>query len=132
MSNAAASSERFLDAALGAAPQQRTQTRATVVGSEATLRGDIKSAAEVVIAGTIHGEIFSDVKIVIAEGGEVEGHIHAPEIVIDGKLTGDAHATASLNLGSRAEVRGDISTPSILITSGATFVGRCSMPAAAA
>jgi cytoskeletal protein CcmA (bactofilin family) len=96
------------------------------------LRGDVKSTAEVIVAGSIHGEIFSDVRIVIAEGGQVEGHVHAPEIVIDGKLTGDAHATTSLNLGARGEVRGDISTPSILIASGATFVGRCSMPAAAA
>jgi cytoskeletal protein CcmA (bactofilin family) len=103
-----------------------------VIGAEATLRGDIRSSGAVVIAGCVHGEVFSDVKIEIVEGGQVEGQLHAPEILVDGKLVGDAHATVSIGLGGRGEVRGDISTPSILIASGATFVGRCSMPANAA
>ena len=106
MSNAAATSNRFSDDALGIAPQGRTQSRATVIGAEATLRGDIKSTSEVLIAGSIHGEIFSDVKIVIAEGGQVEGQVHAPEIVVNGKLVGDANATTSLSIGERGDVEG--------------------------
>jgi cytoskeletal protein CcmA (bactofilin family) len=79
----------------------------------------------------INGEVSSELKIVIATGGTVEGTLNAPEIVIDGTLAGDATATKSLSIGEKGEVRGDLTTPSIIITSGATFVGRCSMPAAA-
>ena len=130
MGNAAASSDSFS----GGRPislSNGTQARSTFLGSEATLRGDIKSTGEVVIAGTVTGEISSDSRIVIAAGGKVEGTVAAPEISIDGALIGDATATKSLLIGDKGEVRGDVNTPTINITSGAKFVGRCSMPAAA-
>jgi cytoskeletal protein CcmA (bactofilin family) len=115
---------------LGSISQSRAQSRATVIAAGASIRGDIKAEGEVVIAGSVHGEVSAVQKIVIAQGGQVEGHLHAPEIVIDGKLVGDGAATTSLSIGEKGEVRGDLSTPSIVIASGATFVGRCSMPAA--
>ncbi|MFN4896265.1 MAG: polymer-forming cytoskeletal protein [Pseudomonadota bacterium] len=100
---------------------------ATVIGPEAVLRGDIKSKSDLVIAGSIEGEVSSESKIVIAQGGSVVGRLAAMEIVIEGRLAGDSTATKSLSILSSAQVRGDVSTPVIMIEPGATFVGRCSM-----
>lgn len=100
---------------------------ATVVGPEASFRGDIKARGDIVVAGTVEGEISSDTKIVIAVGGNVTGRLVATEIVIEGRLTGDATGSKSLSIMKSAELRGDVTTPVIMIEPGATFVGRCAM-----
>jgi cytoskeletal protein CcmA (bactofilin family) len=112
--------------ATGAA-SQAAKAGATVVGIEASLRGDLKSKGDIVIAGAVEGEVSSDSKVVIAQGGSVTGRVTASEVVIEGRLSGDTAALKSLSILSSAEVRGDVTTPVIMIEPGATFVGRCSM-----
>jgi len=105
---------------------------ATVIGPEAAIRGDVKSKGDVVIAGAVEGEVSSDAKVIIAQGGTVSGRVTATEVVIEGRLVGDSAAIKSLSILSSAEVRGDVTTPVIMIEPGATFVGRCSMTEQAA
>lgn len=112
---------------LGATPAS-AKAGTTVIGVDALFRGDIKARGDIIIAGSIEGEVSSDTKIVIAAGGSVTGRILAPEVVIEGRLTGDATASKSLSILKSAEVHGDVTTPVIMIEPGATFVGRCSMP----
>jgi cytoskeletal protein CcmA (bactofilin family) len=124
--NAAAAANKFTlgaNAATGAAGR----AGATVLGPEATLRGDIKSKGDIVIAGVVEGEVVSEAKLVIAQGGSVTGRVSAVEVILEGRLVGDSTATKSLSILSSAEVRGDVLTPVITIEPGATFVGRCSM-----
>jgi cytoskeletal protein CcmA (bactofilin family) len=109
------------------AAAQAAKSGATILGAEASLRGDLKSKGDIVIAGAIEGEVSSDAKVVIAQGGSVTGRVTATEVVIEGRLSGDSAAVKSLSILSSAEVRGDVTTPVIMIEPGATFVGRCSM-----
>lgn len=106
---------------------QATKSAATVLGTDASMRGDLKSKGDIVIAGAIEGEVSSDAKVIIAKGGSVTGRVTASEVVIEGRLAGDSAALKSLSILSSAEVRGDVTTPVIMIEPGATFVGRCSM-----
>jgi cytoskeletal protein CcmA (bactofilin family) len=106
---------------------QAAKAGATVVGADASLRGDLKSKGDIVIAGALEGEVSSEAKVVIAQGGSITGRVTATEIVIEGRLSGDSAALKSLSILSSAEVRGDVTTPVIMIEPGATFVGRCSM-----
>jgi cytoskeletal protein CcmA (bactofilin family) len=114
---------------LGAAGSQVgvAKNAATIIGPEATLRGDVRSKGDIVVAGTIEGEVVSESKLIIASGGAVTGKVSALEIVLEGKLNGDSVASKTLSILSSAEVRGDVTTPVIMIEPGATFVGRCSM-----
>lgn len=109
------------------AAAQSAKAGATVLGAEASMRGDLKSKGDIVIAGAIEGEVSSDARIIVAQGGSVTGRVTATEVVIEGRLTGDSAALKSLSILSSAEVRGDVTTPVIMIEPGATFVGRCSM-----
>lgn len=104
----------------------------TVLGTEAQITGNVAAQGDIVIAGTIEGEVTSQGRVTIANGGTVKGRVSATEIVIEGRLTGDSVATKSLAMMSSAQVRGDISTPVIVIEPGASFVGRCTMPENAA
>lgn len=103
------------------------KSNATVLGPEATIKGDLKSKGDLIIAGTVEGEVSSDSRVVIAQGGSVIGRVTGMEVVIEGSINGDSTASKSLSILSSAEVRGDVVTPVIMIEPGATFVGRCSM-----
>ncbi len=100
----------------------------TVLGTEAQISGNIAATGDIVIAGVIEGEVTSQGRVTIANGGAVKGRVSAIEIVIEGKLLGDSVASKSLSMMTTAQVRGDISTPVIVIEPGASFVGRCAMP----
>ena len=98
----------------------------TVLGANAQLKGDIRAAGDVVVLGTLEGELSSHSRITIGAGGSVIGRVI--EIVIEGRLAGESIASKSLSMLGSAEVRGDVTTPVLVIEPGATFVGRCSMP----
>jgi len=104
----------------------------TVLGVEAQITGNLAATGDIVVAGVIEGEVTSQGRVTIANGGAVKGRVSATEIVIEGKLLGDSVATKSLSLLGTAQVRGDISTPVVVIEPGASFVGRCTMPESAA
>ena len=106
-----------------------TKTGTTQIGPDAQIRGDIRTKGDVTIAGTVEGEVHSESKLTIAQGGTVSGRISAPEISIEGRLIGDSLASKSLSILASAEVKGDVTTPIIMIEPGASFVGRCSMEA---
>ena len=114
---------------LGAGASQGISGRpgATTIGVEASLKGDIRTKGDIVIAGEVEGEVSSEGKLVIAQGGLVTGRVSAAEVGLEGRLNGDSTATKSLSILGSAEVRGDVTTPVIMIEPGATFVGRCSM-----
>lgn len=103
-------------------------TANTHVGAGVVIAGDLKGAGEIVIAGAIKGQIISDGKVVVLEGGVVEGSIRAVDVVISGAVKGDISATSSLTLTATSILRGDVSTGRLVIEPGASFVGRCSMP----
>ena len=99
-----------------------------MLGSEAQITGNIAATGDIVIAGVIEGEVTSQGRVTIANGGAVKGRVTAIEVVIEGKLLGDSIATKSLSMMTTAQVKGDISTPVVVIEPGASFVGRCAMP----
>jgi cytoskeletal protein CcmA (bactofilin family) len=87
----------------------------------------VRSKGEIVIAGAVEGEVSSDSRVTIAQGGCVTGKVAGMEIVIEGSLTGDSVASKTLSMLKSANVRGDVTTPVIMIEPEATFAGRCSM-----
>jgi cytoskeletal protein CcmA (bactofilin family) len=125
-----ASSFQFFDQQKGAASDS-ARSNGSVVGAGMVLKGSLSAVGDVVIAGTVDGNVTSQARVVIAAGGVVTGKVDATELVVGGRLLGDSVASKSLCLQASAEVRGDVTTPQIVIEPGATFVGRCSMPQAA-
>jgi cytoskeletal protein CcmA (bactofilin family) len=126
-SNTAESLSTTTKFTLGASAQAASKNGATIIGPEAAFRGDIKSKGDIVIAGSVEGQVVSESKLIIAQGGSVTGSVAAAEIILEGRLTGDSTASKSLAIVSSAQVQGDVTTPVIQIEPGATFAGRCNM-----
>jgi cytoskeletal protein CcmA (bactofilin family) len=123
-----ARSFQFFDSTKTPISEGGARTGATVIAADVILKGNLKSAGDVVIAGVFEGDVACEGRVTILAGATLIGAVGAAEVVLGGKVQGNSVATKALTLLSTAEVRGDVTTPQIVIEPGATFVGRCTMP----
>jgi cytoskeletal protein CcmA (bactofilin family) len=91
------------------------------------ITGDIVSASNIRIDGTVDGNVSSSAKIVIGENGSVTGNLSCSDADIEGTLHGDATISGVLILREKATIHGDILTHRIHIEEGAAFNGACRM-----
>lgn len=100
----------------------------TIVGSSVHLTGAIKDSSDITVYGSVEGEISSDSRIIIEESAYVKGPVTAREIILSGFVNGTVTAKDKLELNASGTVKGNIDTKELLIHSGATFIGKCTMP----
>jgi cytoskeletal protein CcmA (bactofilin family) len=93
----------------------------SIVSAEMTIRGDLKSPGDLQIEGAVLGEIEVG-KLVIAEGGRVEGNIVAQHVKICGVLSGSVRA-GMVTLTATARVVGDIHHELLAIETGGQLEG---------
>ena len=98
-----------------------------IIATGTTLTGDINSAGDCRIDGTLKGNITSNSKIYIGKTGVVEGKIKCQSIEIEGEAKADITASELLSLKASAILNGNIRINKIAIEPGANFVGNCIM-----
>lgn len=99
----------------------------TVVGANVKLTGTISDVNDIVIHGTVEGEVISDKTITITETASVKGPITGQLVSVSGKVNGAITAHEKLELQPTADVNGSLSTKELIIKSGALFNGKSSM-----
>jgi cytoskeletal protein CcmA (bactofilin family) len=93
----------------------------SILSGDLKITGDVVGGGELVVAGTVQGDIVAK-KITVAEGGSVTGAVEADTAMVAGTLTGQLKASA-VTLASTARVVADITHVSLMIESGAVFEG---------
>jgi len=93
----------------------------SILSGDLKITGDVIGGSELVIAGSVQGDIVAK-KITVAEGGSVTGAVEADTVMVAGMLTGQLKA-ATVTLASTACVVADITHVSLMIESGAVFEG---------
>ena len=93
----------------------------SILSSDLKITGDVVGASELVIAGSVQGDVVAK-KVTVAEGGSVTGAVEADTAMVAGTLTGKLKA-AAVTLASTARVVADITHVSLTIESGAVFDG---------
>lgn len=99
----------------------------TILDKECSFEGKMTFEGTVAVYGKFKGEVFSEGKLVIGEGGYVDGKIDIGVIEIQGEVRGNIKAKEKIEINAPAVVQGDISAPSLVIKEGAVFEGTCSM-----
>ncbi len=99
----------------------------TVVGANVKLTGTISDVSDIVIHGTVEGEVISDKTITITETASVKGPVTGHLISVSGKVNGAVTAHEKLELQPTADVSGSLSTKELIIKSGALFNGKSTM-----
>jgi cytoskeletal protein CcmA (bactofilin family) len=100
----------------------------TVVGSSVHLTGSLKDPNDIIIHGSVEGEVASQQNVVIAENAVVKGPVSAKCISVSGYINGTIVAEDKLEIHPSGRVSGNIKARDLIIHSGAQFVGESEMP----
>ena len=106
----------------GSTPSRPGKEAASVLGNGMTFEGDISGVGQLVIEGTVKGDVRVS-QVLINDGGAVEGTVHADVLDVRGRVSG-AIIAKQVHLHASARVEGDVTQEELTIERGAWFSGR--------
>ncbi|SER97868.1 protein CcmA, bactofilin family [Tranquillimonas rosea] len=101
--------------------QPKAKPPASVLSSDLTVKGNLKTTGDIQIEGTIEGDIRAHL-LTVGENATVKGEVMADDVVVNGRVVGRVRGL-KVRLTSTARVEGDIIHKTIAIESGAHFEG---------
>jgi cytoskeletal protein CcmA (bactofilin family) len=106
----------------------RGDAREAVIGSSTRVRGRISGDGDLLVDGTVEGDVSVRGDLVVGDGGKLASNIEANAVTVRGELEGDVQARGLVRIESGARVRGDITGEGVSIEEGAEFAGRLDLP----
>jgi cytoskeletal protein CcmA (bactofilin family) len=100
---------------------------ACVVGANITFKGEITGDEDVLVEGTIEGQIRISRELRVGPRGKVKASVSAQSVIISGELVGDCDATGRVEIQATGRLMGNIRAPKVVITEGAVFRGNSDM-----
>lgn len=99
----------------------------TIIGSTIVIEGEIEGAEDLVVQGTIKGNIILKENLSVEPTGVVEADVQTQNVDISGELKGDVTASSKVEIKKEGKMVGDIRAPRVLIADGALFKGSVDM-----
>lgn len=97
------------------------------IGAGTKITGDIECAGDLRIDGAIEGKLNVRGKMVIGNGGRLNGEANCRNADISGSLEGKINVQELLSLKATSTLKGDIVTKRLSIEPGSVFTGTCTM-----
>ena len=97
------------------------------IGPGISVNGRLSGDDEVIVYGTIEGNVALQNSLSVEEGGKVVADIDADSIVVRGEVNGEVLARQSIQLVDGCLVVGNLRAPRIIIEEGARFQGNVDM-----
>ena len=98
-----------------------------LIGTGTVIRGDIETAGDIRVDGTLIGRLTAKAKIVLGESAIIEGDMFCQNADISGAVLGNIIVDDLLTLKSTGRMHGDVITKKLVIEAGADFTGNCKM-----
>lgn len=99
----------------------------SLIGAKTELTGDLRFAGDLVVLGTVYGNIIaeegSSSVLNLSETGRVEGEIRVPNVVVNGVVSGDVYAAEHVQLAENARIHGNVYYHLIEVAMGAEVNG---------
>lgn len=103
------------------------------IGQSICIKGEITGAEDLVVEGSIEGNIeLKQNCVVIGKGGRVKANINAKMIQVYGEVTGDLVGSEQIIIHESGTVRGNVSAPRVALKDGARLKGAINTDADAA
>ena len=99
----------------------------SILGPEIEVNGDLKIKGDILIYGTILGNVESKGEVRTSKGSLINGNINAKSAYINGKVEGDLVADEKVVLAKFSELKGNLVSNILTIEEGAKFDGVCNM-----
>jgi cytoskeletal protein CcmA (bactofilin family) len=112
----------------GPTPAARpASSSACVIGAKTTLKGELTGDEDVLVEGTVEGQVRISRDLRIGPGGHVNATVDAQSIIVSGEVNGDCNAATRVEIQATGKVTGNIRAPRIVIAEGAMFKGNSDM-----
>jgi cytoskeletal protein CcmA (bactofilin family) len=112
----------------GPVPQQQSTVRTMcVIGPKTVVKGELTGDEDVLVEGTVDGQIKISRDLRVGTGGVVKATVEAQSVVVSGEFVGDCRASHRVEIQATGRLTGNISAPRVVIAEGATFKGNSDM-----
>lgn len=96
----------------------------TVLGKNVRIRGRISGEGDLMVQGTLEGDVVLRGDFTLDEGGEAQSSVTANDVTVSGSLEGGIQAEGEVTVTASGTFRGDVRAAQVTIEDGATFAGR--------
>jgi cytoskeletal protein CcmA (bactofilin family) len=98
-----------------------------VIGTKTTVKGELIGDEDILVEGTVEGQIKIQKDLRIGQGGTVKATVHAKSVLISGEMIGDCFAESRVEIQATGRLTGNITAPRVVIAEGAVFKGNSDM-----
>ena len=102
---------------------KQSEARCSVIGVDLMIKGDVQSAGNLQVDGTVEGDVKGR-HLTVGRDGRIDGSVRAETAHLSGSVSGQVNATF-VKLGKSARIVGDITYKTLSIEEGASFEGHC-------
>lgn len=95
-----------------------------VLNSDVSVVGTLRFTDDLLVDGSVEGEIFSDGVLTVGTNASIQAEIKTKSAIIHGEVTGNVTVTDRVELSSTAKLVGDIVAATLSVQAGAVFIGR--------
>ncbi|MGD8718061.1 MAG: polymer-forming cytoskeletal protein [Candidatus Zixiibacteriota bacterium] len=93
------------------------------IADGAEVRGAYQGKTNLLVAGTLHGDVALDGTIMVTTHAVVNGDVHAVNAIISGRIEGNVHARKAAEIRRKAEIKGNVMAREIYVAVGARIGG---------
>ncbi|MBR9726844.1 polymer-forming cytoskeletal protein [Shewanella intestini] len=97
------------------------------IAQSCQVTGKLSFSGDMLIAGTVEGDLITDGNIVIEVGGSVTGNIYAKDVTVSGKVCGEAHCHKII-ITHTGYFEGDIRSDKMEVAQDGQFLGQRHLP----
>ncbi len=94
-----------------------------ILSSDVEIEGNLKFTNDLIIDGSIKGNVISEGDLTVGENARINGEIKTRSVTVFGKIEGNITVTDRCELKQSAELLGDIKAGKLAIEEGAIFMG---------
>lgn len=95
-----------------------------VIGKGTIIQGNIVAEGDLLIEGTVRGDVTTKTTLIVGKSCVIEGNILADHAEVAGQVKGTVQALGLLIIKSSSMIDGDVLTKNLNVESGSTFNGR--------
>ncbi len=99
----------------------------TVVGPSVVVEGDFVSEGDILVKGTVLGNVKTGRLLTVESGAKILANIKAGEAIISGEVKGNVEIIGRLELTESAKVLGDVKCKILAVAGGAILQGQVNM-----
>ena len=99
----------------------------SILDPEIEVNGDLKIKGDILIYGTVLGNVECKGKVHTSKGSLINGNVNSISAYINGKIEGDLRAQDKVVLAKFSQLKGNLVSSTLTIEEGARFDGVCNM-----